>query len=56
LRVHLQAIGHPIVGDPLYASEAQRALAERLLLHAGWLALPHPASGDTIEFHSPCPF
>ncbi len=56
LRVHLQAIGHPIVGDPLYASEAQRALAERLLLHAGWLALPHPATGETIEFHSPCPF
>jgi tRNA pseudouridine32 synthase/23S rRNA pseudouridine746 synthase len=56
LRVHLQAIGHPIVGDPLYASEAQRALAERLLLHAGWLALPHPASGETVEFFSPCPF
>lgn len=56
LRVHLQAIGHPIVGDPLYASEAQRALADRLLLHAGWLALPHPASSETIEFHSPCPF
>jgi len=56
LRVHLQAIGHPIVGDPLYASEAQRAMAERLLLHAGWLALPHPVSGDTLELHSPCPF
>jgi tRNA pseudouridine32 synthase/23S rRNA pseudouridine746 synthase len=56
LRVHLQAIGHPIVGDPLYASEAQRALASRLLLHAGWLALPHPATGEPVEFHSPCPF
>lgn len=56
LRVHLQAIGHPIAGDPLYASEAQRALAGRLLLHAGWLALPHPLSGDTLELHSPCPF
>jgi tRNA pseudouridine32 synthase / 23S rRNA pseudouridine746 synthase len=56
LRVHLQAIGHPIVGDPLYASEAQRALAPRLLLHAGWLALPHPITGDTLELHSPCPF
>lgn len=56
LRVHLQAIGHPIVGDPLYADEAQRALSPRLLLHAGWLALPHPASGATLEFHSPCPF
>ncbi|MBL0920293.1 MAG: RluA family pseudouridine synthase [Hydrogenophaga sp.] len=56
LRVHLQAIGHPIVGDPLYASETQRTLADRLLLHAGWLALPHPANGNPIEFHSPCPF
>lgn len=56
LRVHLQAIGHPIAGDPLYASEAQRALAGRLLLHAAWLALPHPLSGDTLELHSPCPF
>lgn len=56
LRVHLQAIGHPIVGDPLYASEAQRAMAGRLLLHAGWLALPHPVGGDTLELHSPCPF
>lgn len=56
LRVHLQALGHPILGDPLYASEAQRAQAPRLLLHAGWLALPHPLSGDTLELHSPCPF
>ena len=56
LRVHLQAIGHPIAGDPLYADGTQRALAERLLLHAGWLALPHPLSGDTLELHSPCPF
>lgn len=56
LRVHLQAIGHPIAGDPLYADASQRALAERLLLHAGWLALPHPVSGETLELHSPCPF
>ena len=56
LRVHLQAIGHPILGDPLYASDAQRELAVRLLLHAGWLALPHPLSGEPVEFHSACPF
>ena len=56
LRVHLQAIGHPIVGDPLYAEEAQRTLAPRLLLHAGWLALPHPVNGEPMQFHSPCPF
>jgi tRNA pseudouridine32 synthase/23S rRNA pseudouridine746 synthase len=56
LRVHLQAIGHPIVGDALYASARQQAMADRLLLHAHWLQLPHPADGRTVEFHSPCPF
>ncbi|MCW5653475.1 RluA family pseudouridine synthase [Hydrogenophaga sp.] len=56
LRVHLQAIGHPIAGDALYADAAQQALAGRLLLHAHWLQLPHPLDGRTIEFHSPCPF
>lgn len=56
LRVHLQAIGHPIVGDALYASPQQLAMADRLLLHAHWLQLPHPLDGQAIEFHSPCPF
>ncbi|WP_439587874.1 RluA family pseudouridine synthase [Hydrogenophaga sp.] len=56
LRVHLQAIGHPILGDALYANTQQQALADRLLLHAHWLQLPHPLDGQLIEFHSPCPF
>ncbi len=56
LRVHLQAIGHPIVGDALYAHARQQAMADRLLLHAHWLQLPHPLDGQAIEFHSPCPF
>lgn len=56
LRVHLQAIGHPIVGDPLYASEAQQALAPRLLLHALAIEVPHPASGAPVRFESTCPF
>jgi len=56
LRVHLQAIGHPILGDMLYATPEQQALAPRLLLHAHQLALPHPQHGDTVHFHSPCPF
>jgi len=54
LRVHLAAIGHPILGDELYAPpEAQ---GPRLLLHASRLALPHPQSGELIEFASPAPF
>ena len=56
LRVHLLAIGHPIVGDPLYASEAQQALAPRLLLHALSIEVPHPTSGQPVRFESPCPF
>jgi len=56
LRVHLQAIGHPILGDMLYATPEQQARASRLLLHAHQLSLPHPQHGDTVHFQSPCPF
>ncbi|WP_066272486.1 RluA family pseudouridine synthase [Hydrogenophaga palleronii] len=56
LRVHLQAIGHPILGDMLYATPEQQARAPRLLLHAQQLSLPHPLSNETMHFHSPCPF
>lgn len=56
LRVHLQAIGHPIVGDELYAPPEVQALAPRLLLHAESLTLPHPADGRALTLASPCPF
>ena len=56
LRVHLQALGHPIVGDPLYASPEQQALAPRLLLHAADLSFAHPATGQPLTLHSPAPF
>ena len=56
LRVHLQALGHPMVGDALYAAPHQQTMATRLLLHAHWLSLPHPVDGRALEFHSPCPF
>jgi tRNA pseudouridine32 synthase / 23S rRNA pseudouridine746 synthase len=56
LRVHLQAIGHPIVGDPLYASEAQEAMAPRLLLHAQAIEIPHPVTDEPLRFEAPCPF
>ena len=56
LRVHLQALGHPMVGDALYAASELVAMANRLLLHAHWLSLPHPVHGQAMEFHSPCPF
>lgn len=55
LRVHLQAIGHPIVGDPLYAASAPEP-AQRLLLHAEAIGFPHPATGEAMAFVAPCPF
>ena len=56
LRVHLQAIGHPILGDALYAEEAAQARTSRLLLHAEMLSLVHPANGDELRIDSPPPF
>ena len=56
LRVHLQAIGHPILGDDLYASPDAVARVSRLLLHACELILPHPMSGQAMSFASPPPF
>ena len=56
LRVHLQAIGHPILGDELYANPAARAAAPRLLLHAEWIAFEHPLHGGRVEFSCPAAF
>ena len=56
LRVHLQAIGHPILGDALYADEAAQARTSRLLLHAEALSLVHPATSDELRIESPPPF
>jgi tRNA pseudouridine32 synthase/23S rRNA pseudouridine746 synthase len=56
LRVHLKALGHPILGDALYAPADVEAKAERLLLHACTLQCVHPASGEKMVFSSPTPF
>ncbi|HEU5169479.1 MAG TPA: RluA family pseudouridine synthase [Gemmatimonadales bacterium] len=69
IRVHLEHIGHPVVGDPVYAAGgsrriggAGRAAAEALeracprqALHAAWLAFRHPATGAALEFRSEWP-
>ena len=52
LRVHMQAIGHVIVGDRLYAEPSAQAKSDRLLLHATQLAFKHPASDETITIIS----
>ena len=56
LRVHMAALGHPILGDALYADAAVQALSPRLLLHAHQLELAHPVSGACLRFESALPF
>jgi tRNA pseudouridine32 synthase/23S rRNA pseudouridine746 synthase len=56
LRVHLAAIGHPILGDALYAPEPAARAAPRLLLHAQSLALAHPADGRPLAWRCDAPF
>ena len=52
LRVHLLAIGHPILGDRLYAPTDVGARASRLLLHAAAVGLQHPGDGSMVQFDS----
>ena len=56
LRVHMQAIGHPILGDRLYAEQDMQLKAERLLLHSTNLYFCHPETNSPLRFHSPIPF
>jgi tRNA pseudouridine32 synthase/23S rRNA pseudouridine746 synthase len=56
LRVHLMAIGHPMLGDEFYAPPSVQAAAPRLLLHATRLDLPHPLSGERLRFDDAPPF
>ncbi len=56
LRLHLQAIGHAILGDELYADDAALEAAPRLLLHACAIDLPHPVTGERLRFEAPPPF
>jgi len=56
LRVHMLALGHPILGDRLYAHVQALALSSRLKLHARNLAFTHPVTGELLSFTAPCPF
>jgi len=56
LRVHMQSLGHPILGDPLYADEKARAKSDRLLLHAEYLAFTHPVTEKALSFTCDAPF
>lgn len=56
LRVHMLALGHPILGDKLYAPKDALIMRNRLQLHALTLSLFHPSSEQAITFNAPCPF
>ncbi len=55
LRVHMLALGHPILGDPLYA-EAPAQEFDRMMLHSEELRLRHPDGGLGMRFRAPAPF
>ena len=69
IRVHLEHVGHPLVGDPVYAgggsrriggaarleAEAVERATPRQALHAAWLRFRHPATGEAVEFRSEWP-
>jgi len=56
LRLHLKEIGHPILGDDLYAPPEVLALSDRLLLHARELWFVHPGNAAPMHFQAACPF
>ncbi len=55
LRVHMLALGHPILGDPFYATGSARAFP-RLMLHSEVLQFRHPDGGQGMKITAPCPF
>lgn len=55
IRVHLAHLGHPLLGDKLYAPAPVRELAPRQMLHAWHLAFSHPDSGEEMHFACPPP-
>ncbi|MBE9475976.1 MAG: RNA pseudouridine synthase, partial [Proteobacteria bacterium] len=56
LRVHMLAIGHPILGDRFYGTDEVTAAAGRMQLHAQTLCLRHPANDAWLDISADCPF
>lgn len=55
IRAHMAALGHPVLGDEIYAKGEAREAAPRLMLHAGYLGLNHPETGEPMEFRADVP-
>lgn len=56
LRLHMLALGHPILGDKFYAHPQAKAMSPRLCLHAEFLQIAHPKTGEIMRFSCPVPF
>lgn len=56
LRVHMLALGHPILGDSFYGNYESRDDATRLMLHSHRLRLRHPDGGEMMDFRAKLPF
>jgi tRNA pseudouridine32 synthase/23S rRNA pseudouridine746 synthase len=56
LRIHCDALGHPILGDNLYGSKESQTATEQLCLHAQSLTFTHPNTNERLTFTSPAPF
>lgn len=55
IRVHMKHLGHPLLGDEIYARPARQPKVPRLMLHAWRLGFTHPATGKAVEFEAPVP-
>ena len=55
IRVHLSAIGHPVLGDPTYGDRTSKTGFSRVALHAERLAFTHPVSSADMSFEAPLP-
>ena len=55
IRVHLGAIGHPVIGDARYRGDRRRSVCARPVLHATGLAFVHPVTDEEVGFSSPLP-
>jgi tRNA pseudouridine32 synthase/23S rRNA pseudouridine746 synthase len=56
LRVHMQSLGHPILGDYFYAHEEALTPYSRLMLHAEYIAFRHPCTGEEMALECPSDF
>jgi 23S rRNA pseudouridine1911/1915/1917 synthase len=55
IRVHLDSIGHPVIGDDLYGPRRSAVALDRPFLHARRLSFDHPVTGERLSFESPLP-